>query len=66
MEESRQIRRVGFVDKHTHYENVYIPEHHEHLTCLKCGKVTNFHKKSLEDSLGDVARENDLNPLLIN
>ncbi len=66
MEESGLIRRVAFLDKHTHYKNVYSPEHHEHLTCLKCSKVTNFYKKSLEDSLGDVAWENDLNPLLIN
>ena len=59
LEESGLIRRVAFVDKHTHYENVYGHKHHEHLICLKCGKVTDFYKKSLEDALEIVAKENE-------
>ena len=59
LEESGLIRRVVFIDKHTHYENVYGHKHHEHLICLKCGRVIEFYKKSLEDKLEDVARENE-------
>ena len=57
LEESGLIRRVIFVDKHTHYEHVYDHLHHEHLICLKCGKIIEFYGQSLEDSLDDIARE---------
>lgn len=59
LEESGLVRKVIFVDKHTHYEHVYGHKHHEHLICLNCGKVIEFYRKSLEDTLEDVAREND-------
>jgi len=59
LEQSGLIRRVIFTDKHTHYENVYGHEHHEHLICLKCGKIIDFYRKSLEDTLENVARENE-------
>jgi len=58
LEESGLIRRVVFIDKHTHYEHVYGHMHHEHLICLNCGKVIEFYKQSLEDTLEDIAREN--------
>jgi Fur family ferric uptake transcriptional regulator len=57
LEESGLIRRVIFVDKHTHYENAYDHLHHEHLICLKCGKIIEFYKRALEDSLANIARE---------
>jgi len=58
LEESGLIRRVVFIDKHTHYENVYGHLHHEHLICLNCGKVIEFYKQSLEETLEDIAQEN--------
>jgi Fur family ferric uptake transcriptional regulator len=61
LEESGLIRRVVFIDKHTHYEHVYGHMHHEHLICLTCGDVLDFYKKSLEDTLEEVARENKFN-----
>jgi len=63
LEESRLIRRVAFVDKHAHYENAYAQKHHEHLICIKCGKIIDFYRKSLEDALDDVARENEFEPV---
>ena len=59
LEESGLIRRVVFTEKHTHYERVYGHKHHEHLICLKCGKIIDFYRKSLEGALEDVARENE-------
>ncbi|KPJ56291.1 MAG: Fur family transcriptional regulator [Deltaproteobacteria bacterium DG_8] len=59
LEESGLIRRVIFIDKHTHYEQVYGHKHHEHLICIECGKIIDFYRKSLEDALEDVARENE-------
>ena len=63
LEESGLIRRVVFVDKHTHYERAYGHMHHEHLICVNCGNVIEFYKKSLEDSLEEVARENAFEPI---
>ena len=63
LEESGLIRRVAFVDKHTHYENVYAHKHHEHLICIKCGKIIDFYRKFLEDALEDVARKNGFEPV---
>jgi Fur family ferric uptake transcriptional regulator len=58
LEESGLIRRVIFVDKRTHYEHGYDHLHHEHLICIKCGKIIEFYRQSLEDALDDIAREN--------
>jgi len=58
LEECGLIRRVVFIDKHTHYEHVYGRRHHEHLICLNCGKIIEFYRKSLENTLEEVAKEN--------
>ncbi len=63
LEKSGLIRKVVFIDKHTHYELAYGHMHHEHLICIKCGNVLEFYKKSLEDSLEEVARENAFEPI---
>jgi len=63
LEESGVIRRVVFIDKHTHYELVHGNMHHEHLICIKCGNVIEFYKKALEDSLEAVAREHSFEPI---
>ena len=63
LEESGLIRRVAFVDKHTHYENVYAHKHHEHLICIKCGKIVDFYRKFLEDALRMLQGKMDLNLL---
>ena len=63
LEESGLIRKVAFVDKHAQYENAYAQKHHEHLICIKCGKIIDFYRKSLEDALDDIARENEFEPV---
>jgi Fur family ferric uptake transcriptional regulator len=63
LEESGLIRRVIFVDKRTHYEHGYDHLHHEHLICIKCGKILEFYRQSLEDALDDIARENRFTPV---
>jgi Fur family ferric uptake transcriptional regulator len=57
--ESGLVRKVAFVDKHTHYEHVYGHGHHEHLICLSCGRVIEFYRELLEDSLAQVCKENN-------
>ena len=63
LEKSGLIRKVVFIDKHTHYELDYGHMHHEHLICINCGSVIEFYRKSLEDSLEEVARENAFEPI---
>ena len=56
MVEAGLLREVLFVDKHAHYEPVTVKhKHHEHLICLKCGKIIEFVNPQLEDLLSSVA-----------
>ena len=63
LEASGLIRKVVFIDKHTHYEIAYGHMHHEHLICINCGNVIEFYKKALEDALEEVARGNAFEPI---
>ncbi len=56
--ECNLIRPVEFVDHHLHYEHVYGHKHHEHLICLKCGKVIEFYDEMLEDEIKKVCTNN--------
>ncbi|MCX8030366.1 MAG: transcriptional repressor [Thermodesulfovibrionales bacterium] len=42
------IEEVERVDKHAHYERVRTGSHHDHMICLKCGKVIEFYSPTLE------------------
>ena len=57
LEDIGLLRKVDFTDKHSHYECVDADTHHEHLICLKCGKIIDFYHKSLETTLHKVATE---------
>ncbi|MBZ0157843.1 MAG: transcriptional repressor [Alphaproteobacteria bacterium] len=46
--ESGLIEQVERVDKHAHYEKVSENSHHDHLICIKCGKVIEFYSPTLE------------------
>ncbi len=56
--ESELVRKVAFIEKHTHYEHVYVHKHHEHLICLKCKKVIEFFREPLEKELTQVCKAN--------
>jgi Fur family ferric uptake transcriptional regulator len=47
--ESGLIEEVIKVDKHAHYEHTYGHSHHDHMICMKCGKVVEFYSQELED-----------------
>ena len=55
MVEAGILREVLIVDKHAHYEHTSRHKHHEHLICLKCGKIIEFVNPQLEDLLMSVA-----------
>ena len=54
------IRKVAFVDRHSHYEHVF---GHEHLICRKCGGIVEFEDRSLSQALDRVCRRNEFRQL---
>ena len=46
--ESGLIEQVERNDKHAHYEHIFGHEHHDHLICIKCGKVMEVFSPKLE------------------
>lgn len=48
-----------FVDGLTRFEPVHEGEHHDHLVCLKCGKIIEFENDKIEQLQIEVARELD-------
>jgi len=55
--ESGLIEEVIKVDRHAHYEHTYGHSHHDHMICIGCGKVIEFHSKGLEDLQERLCRE---------
>jgi Fur family ferric uptake transcriptional regulator len=46
--ESGFIEEVERIDRHAHYEKVSKDRHHDHMICIKCGKVIEFYSPTLE------------------
>ena len=46
--ESGMIEEVERVDKHAHYERVSQNSHHDHMICIRCGRIIEFYSESLE------------------
>lgn len=42
------VDQVERVDKHAHYEHTFGHGHHDHLICIKCGKVFPLFSEELE------------------
>lgn len=42
------VRKQSFGDQHAHYEAVRHNEHHDHLICLSCNRITEFFRPDLE------------------
>lgn len=51
------IRRQRFGDAQAKFE-IETGEHHDHIICVKCGKVVEFHAQLIEDEQRKVALEN--------
>lgn len=46
--ESGLLVEIRTIDSHTHYENTLSKKHHDHLICLGCGTIIEFHSEFLE------------------
>jgi Fur family ferric uptake transcriptional regulator len=51
------LREVVFSDKHHNYECVLGKAHHEHLICLKCGKIIEFSDDRMETPLDEACEK---------
>ncbi len=57
--ECRLLRKVAFVDRHSHYEHLF---GHDHLICSKCGKVIEFRDQSVSRALEKVCKAKKFRP----
>ncbi len=56
------LREVIFGERHTHYEQVYGHEHHDHLVCNECGKIIEFVDHRIERLQDEVCKKNNFEP----
>ncbi len=53
------IEQVEKNDKHAHYEHTFGHGHHDHLICMKCGRVIEVYSPKLEAIQNELCRESD-------
>ncbi len=56
--DSGLVRKVDLGHGHSHYELVANHPHHEHMICLRCGKVIEFSDKAMEEALDKLCQKN--------
>lgn len=47
-----------FGDNQTRYEHLPDDSHHDHLICVKCGKIAEFANQKIEELQKDIAQKN--------
>ncbi len=45
------------------YENIFNKKHHDHLLCIKCGKIIEFYNKEIEKLQDEVCKKYNFKPL---
>lgn len=55
-------REVQFEDGITRFERLYGQDHHDHLVCLKCGRLIEFSDPTIERVQDEVATQHDFEP----
>lgn len=56
------LREVIFGERHTHYEQVYGHEHHDHMVCNDCGMIIEFVEHRIERLQDEVCKKNNFEP----
>ena len=57
------LREVSFGERHTHYEHRLGHPHHDHLYCLKCGKVIEFRSVGIESLQEQICKKMEFEAL---
>jgi len=56
------IKEVIHGEKHHHYEHNHEEKQHDHLICLKCGKIVEFEEESLREIEEKVCEKHRFRP----
>ncbi len=56
--ESGLVEEVKTVERQAHYEHTYGHRHHDHLVCISCGRVIEFHSPEIERLQETICRRN--------
>ena len=48
LRECQLVEKLDFGTQRSYYEHVSPNEHHDHLICIRCGNVIEFHNEALE------------------
>ncbi len=66
--DSSLVEKVDFGEGRAYYEHIYGHVHHDHLVCLKCGKVIQFEDPVIEKRQKEICEEHgfDINCHLLN
>lgn len=56
------IKEVIHGEKHHHYEHNHEESQHDHLICLKCGKIVEFGEESLREIEGKICKKHQFQP----
>ena len=59
LEQAGLVEEHHFRDGRTLYELIPPNEHHDHLVCVRCGKVVEFENKGIEQLQDKVAKEHN-------
>ena len=49
LQECGVIKEVTQIDNKIFYENVHNKKHHDHMICMKCGRIMEFSNDAIED-----------------
>lgn len=56
------LAQSTFGENHAHYESTLDREHHDHLVCLRCGRVIEFRSDDIEALQDTLCRERGFEP----
>lgn len=56
------IREIISDERHRHYEHTFGHDHHDHLFCLKCGRIIEFKSEQIEKLQKEVCQQYGFKP----
>jgi len=63
LEECKLVREVLRCQGRAHYEHILGHAHHDHLVCVKCGKVIEFSEPAIEAQQRKICKRHGFKPL---
>ncbi len=61
--ESGMVKEAVRCRGHFTYEHIYGHQHHDHLVCVKCGRVYEFRNEEIERLQDEVCKKFNFQPL---